>query len=218
MVNPGSILSPQSIVYGNNGEPIILYSHGGLSFSRWNGVTWETKNIMAGSTAQEIYAIKYDNIIYCIYRNASNSIRFIRMNLDGSVVSNVSINSWNGNVNLAINESAQEILLVSNYGLRRYNIVGNTWSGDEKFDGSSGITQPSVAVSLNGTIWIAYKEIIGNNLKVAQSNGSDWNVWFVDTSTNVGDYNRIWIDNNNVAHIVYYNNTSQILQYATFKP
>ena len=91
-----------------------------------------------------------------------------------------------------------------------------------------GWTVETVA-SLNGTAYsslafnsldepyIAFYKGSTGDLKLAHNPGSGWVIYDIDSVGNVGNFSSLAIDDNDVAHIIYYDATNQQVRYATGK-
>ena len=224
LVNPGSINNPRSVCYDDSGFPIVIYTVNAyqIFFSRWNGTSWESREIVHAQnySATFIAAIRKDSLIHCFYYYSSNYYTYdVQLRLDGTVKTSTTVGYTSGSDGDVAVEPTGEMVFVYSYNgirARRYSFSTNVWSPEEIVDGSVSLSNPAIATSSSGAIWVAYKDGLGLNLKVARSNATGWNVWFVDTDGNVGQNPQIQVDASNTAHITYYDATNRSLKYATF--
>ena len=217
MVNPGQVLGPQSVLFDNNQNPCVFYYANGYEyFSKWNGATWQSRSIVSGSTGSTYPVVKHDSVFHLVGVLNSQWRHYI-LNQDGSTFSyftSPTITSLAvGPLGYLVGASGGNQIYIY-----RFNLSTNTWGGPELVDGSQTLSNPAIAVASDGTIWVAYYDGYGDNLKVARSNGSGWDVWFVDTAGNVGQFPQITVDASNIAHVTYYDATNGHLKYAVFQP
>lgn len=97
----------------------------------------------------------------------------------------------------------------------RHPVTG-TWSS-ESVDNTFPKSAPSIAVDSLGAIHLTYQDVAGGNLMYAHNATvtGEWANQIVDMEGEVGEYNSLVMDQNDVPHIVYYDATNGDLKYAT---
>ena len=236
MVNPGVINGPKSILYDDAGNPVIFYAiRQKILFSEWNGTSWKSK-VLADFSYQAnqftwyvFKAIKLDTSYYLLFDysfyvqpNFAYNYYCYQISSNGTVIKILNPGSFDAASLIGKGTTAYLAYSTSgNLYIKNLDITNNNWSSSQIVDGSGTIGgyELDLTSDNNGRIWICYFDNVGRNLKVARSkSNSDWDVWSVDTGGDVGQYSQIWVDDNNIAHVAYYDATNKKLKYATFNP
>ena len=98
--------------------------------------------------------------------------------------------------------------------------TGSNWSQVSVDTPGSVGSQSSIAIDSNDAIHISYSDVTNGRLKYATCSSGctaedNWSKVRVDTASNVGSWNSIAIDSNDVVHISYHDTTNGDLKYAT---
>lgn len=223
-ITSGNVVSPKSIAYDDSSKPIVFYAYANQAYvAKWNGSSWTTRGIGIGySTAiYHIVCVRKDSLIHCLvmYNYGGYLLKHVQVGLDGNVRNIATIpNAANNELSLCAAQNAYIIMAYANV-IRRFNLTTQLWGGNESFDDAGSSSQPDVTTGPDGTIWVAYRDDAGQNLKVARSRpAGGWDTWFVDQPGNVGTYAQIKVDASNIAHVTYYDATNLRLKYAVFNP
>ncbi|MEC8106154.1 MAG: putative Ig domain-containing protein, partial [Candidatus Thermoplasmatota archaeon] len=98
--------------------------------------------------------------------------------------------------------------------------TGSNWSQVSVDTPGNVGSQSSIAIDSNDAIHISYTDGTNGRLKYATCSSGctaegNWSKVWVDTASNVGSWNSIAIDSNDVVHISYHDTTNGDLKYAT---
>ena len=98
--------------------------------------------------------------------------------------------------------------------------TGSNWSIVSVDTPGNVVSQSSIAIDSNDAIHISYSDGTNGRLKYATCSSGctaegNWSKVWVDTASNVGSWNSIAIDSNDVVHISYHDTTNHDLKYAT---
>jgi len=206
------------------GYPHILYRNGApingtLYYTYWTGSGWfkELVDFCYGVNAHDATVDLSENVHICYFYSSQLKYGFndgVGWNLE-----NVTSGSSNSYVtSIALDSHGKPHIIhqtASNDLMHSYNSVADDlWYHELIADDEAGGWH-SVAIDDNDHIYVAYHSY-DDNLKLAYYDGIEWGTQYIDLGTQTGSYCDLILDENDVPHIAYYDETNTRLMYATF--
>jgi len=225
----GGVEIGTSLALDSSDTPHISYfdfAKSDLKYAKWNGATWDIETVdplgdvgwyssiaLDSSDTPHIsyYDITDKNLLYAT-KMGSTWFSFV-VDSAGDVGSYSSIA-----VDKSIDKVRISYLDATNYWLKYAGGDPSYWD-IRVVDPSGDIGMwTSIAVDSQGYQHISYIKYIQPseyaNLKYAKWTGYTWDIQFVDTTANVGYFNSIAVDSNDIPHISYFDLTDYDLKFA----
>jgi len=236
----GSIWDIQSLqnnVYANqirivldaNDRPHISYANSGYicngaMLKYHDGSNWITQAIDTTTTyvgCDTSLAIDKNGHVHVAYRHHSNMDQMIGSNISGTwqryTIDNGNDVGYHSDI-VVDNDNNLQILYRTNAGGGQYKyaqgLSGSAWSISTSSGGYGDFrmhtdTLGNIHASMydSGSDDLAYQMLMPGS-------GNTWNISTVDSAGNVGYEHDIFVDENNMIHIAYYDSSNQRLKYA----
>jgi len=217
------------IVLDAHDRPHISYANAGYicngaMLKYYDGATWVTQAIDTTTTyvgCDTSIAIDKNGYVHVAYRHHSNKDQMIGSNISGT---------WqrytvdNGNevgyyTDLVVDhDNNLQMLYRTNAAGGEYKhatgLSGSAWSDTAYSGGYNAFRmQTDVLGNIHASMYDSGSDDLVYQILVPDSN-NQWSTSIVDSAGNVGSENDIFVDDNNMIHIAYYDTTNEVLKYA----
>lgn len=216
------------ISYGYE-DPHPTWSLNSLKYAAWNGSSWDLQMAFSGSNTggQKSLALDSSDVPHIAHYRCwpyGNDLLYTSWN--GSSWSSQTVDDgYEGVVGSSLALDGSDNPHISYYdwddhGLRYAVWNGSSWVSQllDTAPRISGIAyDTSLVVDGSGNAHISY--LIGDgHLKYAAWDGSNWHIETVDGATTVNLCTALALDASGHPHIVYYDDTNQVVKYAAWIP
>jgi hypothetical protein len=239
-VYDGSVWSTQSLqnnVY-NNQIRIVLDAHdrphisyakagyicNGAMLKYHDGTNWVTQTIDTTTTyvgCDSSIAIDQNGHVHVTYRHHSNRDQMIGSNISGTwqryTVDGGSGVGYDSDMVVDHDNNLQMLYRTDAAGgqyKHATGLSGSAWSNTPSSGGYNGFRMQTDALgNLHASMYDSGSDDLVYGMLVPSS-GNPWTFTSVDTAGDVGYENDMFVDDNNMIHIAYYDSTNQRLKYA----
>jgi hypothetical protein len=210
-----------------NNQPHISYSREGYMcnaamLSYYGGSSWTTVTLDDTSTyigCDSSIAIDSNGFVHVAYRHQGNMDLLIASNISGSW-QRYTVDNGNGvGYHSAMDVDSNDVLHI----VYKTNAAGNTvkyatgLSGSAWTDSNQGTSRSTFSMSIDQFDNVHISEYNGNSdlgYSMMAPGGSLLQSMTVDNVGDVGYESDIFVDDNNMVHIAYYDTTNKLLKYA----
>jgi len=216
------------LVLDANDRPHIAYSRPGTNMcnaammtyhdgSAWQTLTLDTANTYVGCDSS--IAIDNDGYVHVTYRNQANMDQMIASNVSGTwqkyTVDGGSGVGYGGGIAVDHGNSLHVLYRTNAAGGEYKHATGYSGSAWSHTATSGGDSEFRLQTDDLGIVHAsAYDSGSDDLLHKMMVPGQSWTTTTVDSPGNVGLYNDIFVDTNNMIHIAYHDQTNQVLKYA----
>jgi len=207
------------ISYANAGyicNGAMLKYHDG---SNWVTQAIDTTNIYTGCDSS--IAIDQNGHVHVTYRHHSDRDQMVGSNISGTW-QRYTVDGGNGvgfNSDMVVDhDNNLQILYSTDSASDQYKhatgLSGSAWSNTATSGGYSNFRMQTDAL---GNVHASMYDYGSDDLAyqmLAPGSGNSWSISSVDTGGDVGNENDIFVDDNNMIHIAYYDQTNERLKYA----
>jgi hypothetical protein len=206
-----------AIAVDTQNHPHIAYSYNsttGLKYAYYNGLTW----ILQTADPQQYSGENYNNSIttdsqdhphisYC--QDATGYLRYAHNDGSGWVIEQINSGGSHGLYTSIVLHNGEPWISDCN-PLRYSKKVGSTWQS-QNIDSVSYATFTSNALDSSGNQHVAFRDNTLNYLRMANWDGSSYQIETVDPTPGAGMYCSMKIDGNDHPGIAYQNGTPSIM-------